>query len=85
VLDGGWWEAARSQKVGPNGRVGGLVPVLSIGKLVAGQARYYLDQAEGRVDAVDSVGEGAEEYYIGGTDARGTWMGVGSASLDLVG
>jgi hypothetical protein len=29
--------------------------MLSIGKLVAGQAKYYLDQAEARVDVVDSV------------------------------
>jgi hypothetical protein len=38
--------------------------MLSIGKLVAGQARYYLDQAEGRVDVVMSVGEGLEDYYV---------------------
>ena len=30
--------------------------MLSIGKLAAGQARYYLDQAEARVDVVASVG-----------------------------
>ena len=33
--------------------------MLSIGKLAAGQAKYYLDQAEVRVDVVDSVAEGA--------------------------
>ena len=32
--------------------------MLSIGKLAAGQAKYYLDQAEVRVDVVDSVAEG---------------------------
>jgi conjugative relaxase-like TrwC/TraI family protein len=59
--------------------------VLSIGKLVAGQAKYYLDQAEGRVDAVESIGDGLEDYYAGGAEARGTWLGSGSAALGLVG
>ncbi len=39
--------------------------MLSIGKLAAGQAKYYLDQAEVRVDVVDSVAEGVEDYYLG--------------------
>jgi conjugative relaxase-like TrwC/TraI family protein len=56
---------------------GGLVvEMLSIGKLVAGQARYYLDQAEGRVDVVESVGEGLEDYYVEGQEARGEWIGA---------
>jgi conjugative relaxase-like TrwC/TraI family protein len=59
--------------------------VLSIGKLAAGQANYYLDQAEGRVDVATSVGEGAEEYYLGGTEARGAWLGSSSARLGLTG
>ena len=41
----------------------------------AGQARYYLDQGEARVDAVDSIGDGVEEYYAGGAEARGAWLG----------
>ena len=45
--------------------------VLSIGKLSAGQAKYYLDQAEARVDVVDSVADGLEDYYFGGGEARG--------------
>ena len=49
--------------------------VLSIGKLSAGQARYYLEQGEARVDAVDSISDGVEEYYAGGAEARGTWIG----------
>ena len=53
--------------------------MLSIGKLAAGQASYYLDQAEGRVDAVESIGDGLEEYYAGGAEARGTWIGAGAA------
>jgi conjugative relaxase-like TrwC/TraI family protein len=59
--------------------------MLSIGKLAAGQAKYYLDQAEGRVDVVDSVGEGAEEYYTGGSEARGEWLGSASIELGLDG
>ena len=59
--------------------------MLSIGKLGAGQAKYYLDQAQGRVDVVDSVGDGIEEYYAGGAEARGEWIGVGAAELGLSG
>ena len=59
--------------------------MLSIGKLGAGQAKYYLDQAQGRVDVVDSVGEGIEEYYAGGAEARGEWIGTGAAELGLSG
>ena len=59
--------------------------MLSIGKLAAGQAKYYLDQAEVRVDAVGSIGDGLEEYYAGGAEARGRWLGVGAAALGLDG
>jgi conjugative relaxase-like TrwC/TraI family protein len=59
--------------------------VLSIGKLSAGQARYYLDQAEARVDVVDSIGDGVEEYYVGGAEARGEWLGCGARQLGLGG
>jgi len=31
--------------------------VLSIGKLAAGQAKYYLDQAEAQVDARDELAD----------------------------
>ena len=58
--------------------------MLSIGKLAAGQADYYLDEEEGRVDPVESL-EGAEEYYLGSGEARGVWLGAGSAQLGLVG
>ena len=57
--------------------------MLSIGKLVAGQARYYLDQAEGRVDAVQSIGDGIEDYYAGGAEARGPWLRRGGTALGL--
>ena len=59
--------------------------MLSIGKLSAGQASYYLDQAQGRVDVVDSVGEGLEEYYLGGSEARGEWIGAAASGLGLEG
>jgi conjugative relaxase-like TrwC/TraI family protein len=57
--------------------------VLSIGKLSAGQAKYYLDQAEVRVDVVQSVGSGVEDYYVGPSEARGRWIGVAARELGL--
>src|SRR4051794_25972383 len=59
--------------------------VLSIGKLSAGQAKYYLEQGEVRVDAVESIGDGLEEYYAGGAEARGRWVGSGGLALGLSG
>jgi conjugative relaxase-like TrwC/TraI family protein len=61
----------------------GVGDVLSIGKLAAGQARYYPDQAEARVDVVQSVGDGFEDYY--GGEARGEWRGAAARALGLVG
>src|SRR5918998_1370023 len=55
--------------------------MLSIGKLKAGQAKYYLDQADARVDVVDSVADGMEDYYLGAPEARGEW--IGAAGLEL--
>jgi conjugative relaxase-like TrwC/TraI family protein len=57
--------------------------VLSIGKLAAGQAKYYLDQAEARVDVVQSVGSGVEDYYLGPHEARGRWVGSAGRELGL--
>jgi conjugative relaxase-like TrwC/TraI family protein len=57
--------------------------MLSIGKLAAGQAKYYLDQAQGRVDVIDSVVGGAEDYYAGSGEAQGVWLGVGARELGL--
>jgi conjugative relaxase-like TrwC/TraI family protein/excisionase family DNA binding protein len=59
--------------------------VLSIGKLAAGQAKYYLEQAQGRVDAIQSVASGAEDYYTHASEARGVWLGRGAATLELCG
>jgi hypothetical protein len=49
--------------------------VLSNGKLARGQARYYLQQAQARVNRPRSVASGIEDYYLGGPEAAGTWMG----------
>jgi conjugative relaxase-like TrwC/TraI family protein len=49
--------------------------MLSIGKLGAGQHRYYLDK----------VAEGAEDYYSGEGEAEGYWLGDAAADLDLEG
>ncbi|WP_028066549.1 MobF family relaxase [Solirubrobacter soli] len=57
--------------------------MLSIGKLAAGQAKYYLDQAEARVDVVQSVGGGVEDYYLGPHEARGRWIGSAGHELGL--
>src|SRR3954452_10526210 len=59
--------------------------MLSIGKLAAGQAKYYLDQAEVRVDVVQSVGGGVEDYYVGPNEARGVWIGAAAHELGLRG
>ena len=49
--------------------------MLSIGKLGAGQERYYLDK----------VAEGAEDYYSGEGEAEGYWLGDGAEDLGLQG
>jgi conjugative relaxase-like TrwC/TraI family protein len=70
----------------PRAALSGCTPaVLSIGKLSAGQARYYLEQGEARVDAVNSIGDGTEEYYAVGAEARGTWIGSAGPALGLSG
>jgi TrwC relaxase len=44
--------------------------VLSIGKLVAGQERYYEQQ----------VARGRDDYYAGRGEAEGRWMGAGATA-----
>jgi hypothetical protein len=34
---------------------------------------------------VESVGDGAEEYDVGGTEPRGEWLGAGARELGLEG
>jgi conjugative relaxase-like TrwC/TraI family protein len=49
--------------------------MLSIGKMGAGQERYYLDK----------VAEGAEDYYSGEGEAEGYWLGDAARELGLEG
>src|SRR4051812_35629473 len=49
--------------------------VLSIGKLGHGQASYYLE----------SVAQGVEDYYSGGGEAHGRWVGSASGELGIGG
>ncbi len=49
--------------------------MLSIGKISAGQHRYYERQ----------VANGADDYYSGRGEARGVWVGAGARALGLEG
>jgi conjugative relaxase-like TrwC/TraI family protein len=49
--------------------------MISIGKLGAGQERYYTEK----------VAEGAEDYYSGEAEAEGIWVGAAAADLGLDG
>jgi conjugative relaxase-like TrwC/TraI family protein len=49
--------------------------MLSIGKLGAGQERYYTEK----------VAEGAEDYYSGEGEAEGVWIGSAAGQFDLEG
>jgi conjugative relaxase-like TrwC/TraI family protein len=49
--------------------------MLSLGKLAPGQQAYYLD----------TVANGAEEYYTGAKEAPGEWVGHSAALLELAG
>src|SRR3954447_24515593 len=70
----------------PNRAVDGLMgTVISIGKLGAGQADYYLEQAQGRLTLTASVAGGVEDYYVGGHEAAGYWIGDGSNRLGVCG
>jgi conjugative relaxase-like TrwC/TraI family protein len=74
---------------GPAAGLGGLsdedARMLSIGKLAAGHADYYLEQARGPVTRATAVSSGVEDYYVGGPEAAGEWAGGGSALLALRG
>lgn len=59
--------------------------MLSIAKLVADQSSYYLDQARARVDVVESVAGGVEDYYGEGGEASGAWTGRAADKLGLAG
>ncbi len=49
--------------------------MLSLGKLAPGQQQYYLD----------TVANGAEEYYTGAKESPGQWVGSAAARLELSG
>ena len=59
--------------------------MLSIGKLAVGQADYYLAQAQGSVTRAGAVASGVEDYYLGGGEAAGVWVGDGVRALGLGG
>jgi conjugative relaxase-like TrwC/TraI family protein len=59
--------------------------MVSIGKLSVGQARYYLDQAGGPVTATGALTSGVDDYYLGGPEAAGRWLGRGAGALGLNG
>jgi conjugative relaxase-like TrwC/TraI family protein len=59
--------------------------VLSIGKLARGQAGYYLDQARRSVDRRTSLTSGVEDYYLGGPEAAGEWIGSLAIAFALTG
>jgi len=59
--------------------------MVSVGRLKAGQARYYLDHAEPHPSQAAALASGAEDYYIGGREAAGRWLGRGAPSLALHG
>jgi conjugative relaxase-like TrwC/TraI family protein len=53
--------------------------------MATGQADYYLDQAQARVNRATSVSSGAEDYYLGGAEAPGVWLGEAARDLGLRG
>jgi conjugative relaxase-like TrwC/TraI family protein len=61
------------------------IEVLSLAKLAGTDQSYYLDQAGGRVDHAGSVASGVEDYYLGGPEAAGEWMGSSARLLGLRG
>jgi hypothetical protein len=59
--------------------------VLSLAKLAGSDQRYFLDQAQRRVDHTESVASGAEDYYLTGPEAAGEWSGSATGDLGLRG
>src|SRR4051812_45935709 len=57
--------------------------MVSVGKLKAAHAKYYLDQAESHPSPADAIASGAEDYYTGGSEAAGRWEGRGAIALGL--
>lgn len=59
--------------------------MLSLAKLAGSNQRYFLDQAQRRVDHTESVSSGAEDYYLTGPEAVGEWSGSAAGRLGLRG
>jgi conjugative relaxase-like TrwC/TraI family protein len=59
--------------------------MLSIGKIAVGQADYYLEQADGPTTRTRAVASGIEDYYLGGPEPAGEWIGDGAELLGLRG
>jgi hypothetical protein len=59
--------------------------MLSLAKLAGVDQRYYLEQAERRLDHAESVSTGAEDYYLAGPEAAGEWTGSAARALRLTG
>jgi conjugative relaxase-like TrwC/TraI family protein len=59
--------------------------MVSIGKLAAGQAKYYLDQAGTAVSRSSGVSSGVEDYYLRGHEPAGQWIGRSAAALGVAG
>ncbi len=59
--------------------------MLSIGKLAVGHADYYLEQARRATTRARAVASGVEDYYVGGPEPAGEWIGGGAALLGLRG
>jgi len=59
--------------------------MLSTGKLAAGNHGYYLEQVADPVTGTTAVTTGVEDYYLGGAEAPGRWIGSGCPDLALAG
>ena len=59
--------------------------MLSLAKLAGADQRYYLEQADRRIDHTGSVATGAEDYYLSGPEAAGTWTGSAATAFSLDG
>src|SRR3954465_1757172 len=59
--------------------------LLSVGKVGVGPAHYYLEQAGQATTRARAVASGVEDYYVGGSEPAGEWMGDGPVFLGLRG
>jgi conjugative relaxase-like TrwC/TraI family protein len=59
--------------------------MLSLVKLAGTDQRYYLEQAQARVDRVGSMASGAEDYFLSGPEAAGEWIGSAAPLLGVSG